>query len=71
MTILMSPRYHTTHVILLLSMGVCGSHEYKLEVPYRIVSPLALKAYCEIVDEARPLSGFFPTHADLFTEMHF
>ena len=24
----------------------------------------------EIVDEARPLSGFFPTHADLFTEMH-
>ena len=30
-----------------------------------------LKEYYEIVDEARPLSGFFPTHADLFTEMHF
>ena len=25
----------------------------------------------EIVDEARPLSGFFPTRANLFTEMHF
>ena len=31
---------------------------------------LYLKEYYEIVDEARPLSGFFPTHADLFTEKH-
>ena len=31
----------------------------------------SLKEYYEIVDEARPLSGFFPTHADFFTEMHF
>ena len=30
-----------------------------------------LKEYYEIVDEAHPLSEFFPTHADLFTEMHF
>ena len=30
-----------------------------------------LKEYYEIVDEARPLSGFFPTHADFLTEMHF
>ena len=29
-------------------------------------SPAALKEYCEIVNEARPLSGFFPTDADLF-----
>ena len=29
------------------------------------------KEYNEIVDEARTLSGFFPTHADLITEMHF
>ena len=29
------------------------------------------KEYYEIVNEAHPLSGFFPTHADLFTEMHF
>ena len=29
-----------------------------------------LKEYSEIVDEARPLSGFFPTHANFFTEMH-
>ena len=28
------------------------------------------KEYYEIVDEARPLSGFFPTHAEFFTEMH-
>ena len=27
---------------------------------------LYLKEYYEIVDEARPLSGFFPTHADFF-----
>ena len=27
---------------------------------------LALKEYYEIVDEARPLSGFFPTHAGFF-----
>ena len=27
-----------------------------------------LKEYYEIVDEARPLSGFFPTHANFFTE---
>ena len=26
-----------------------------------------LKEYYEIVDEARPLSGFFLTHADFFT----
>ena len=30
-----------------------------------------LKEYYEIVDEARPLSEFFATHADFFTEMHF
>ena len=30
-----------------------------------------LKEYYEIVGESRPLSVFFPTHADLFTEMHF
>ena len=29
-----------------------------------------LKEYYEIVGELRPLSGFFPKHADLFTEMH-
>ena len=30
-----------------------------------------LKEYYEIVDKKRPLSAFFPTHADSFTEMHF
>ena len=30
-----------------------------------------LKEYYEIVNEARPLSGFIPTDTDLFTEMHF
>ena len=29
-----------------------------------------LKEYYEIVDEARPLSVFFPTHADFLMEMH-
>ena len=38
---------------------------------YQGVQKLCFKEYYEIVDEARPLSGFFPTHADLFTEMHF
>ena len=32
---------------------------------------LNLKEYYEIVGESRPLSGFFPTHADFFTEMHY
>ena len=31
---------------------------------------LYLKDYYEIVDEAHPLSGFSPTHADFCTEMH-
>ena len=35
------------------------------------VTSLKLKEYYEIVDEACPLSGFFPTHADFFTELHF
>ena len=30
-----------------------------------------LKEYYEIVGESRPLSAFFPTHADFCTEMHF
>ena len=30
-----------------------------------------LKVYYEIVNEAHPLSGFVPTDADCFTEMHF
>ena len=30
-----------------------------------------LKEYYEIVDKARPLSGFFPHNADFCTEMHF
>ena len=38
---------------------------------YELFRPLILKEYYEIVDEARPLSGFVPTHADFFTEMHF
>ena len=33
-------------------------------------SAFILKEYYEIVGESRPLSGFFPTHADFFTEMH-
>ena len=30
-----------------------------------------LKEYYEIVGESRPLSAFFPTHADFLTEMYF
>ena len=30
-----------------------------------------LKEYYEIVDESRPLSAFFTTHADFLTEIHF
>ena len=32
---------------------------------------IGLKEYYEIVGESHPLSVFFPTHVDLFTEMHF
>ena len=45
------------------SRVVCPEHAVHLVID--------LKEYYEIVDEARPLSGFFPTHADFFTEMHF
>ena len=31
----------------------------------------SLKEYYEIVDEARPLSGFFPTHADFLQKCIF
>ena len=37
---------------------------------YEQTSSGNLKEYYEIIDEARPLSGFFPTHPDFFTEMH-
>ena len=37
----------------------------------KFVIPKALKEYYEIVGESRPLSAFFPTHADFFTEIHF
>ena len=40
-------------------------------VPWDWCPRTVLKEYYEIVTEARPLSGFFPTHADFFTEMHF
>ena len=32
---------------------------------------MMLNEYYEIVNEARPLSGFFPIYAGLLTEMHF
>ena len=34
------------------------------EVSISFVSNFDLKKYYEIVDDARPLSGFFPLHAD-------
>ena len=34
------------------------------------IAVLKLKEYYEIVGESRPLSEFFRTHADFFTEMH-
>ena len=38
------------------------------DLVYKLMSNL--KEYYEIVGESRPLSAYFPTHADLFTEMH-
>ena len=32
---------------------------------------MKLKEYYDIVSKSRPLSAFFPTRADFFTEMHF
>ena len=31
---------------------------------YNLCEEVSLKEYYEIIDEARPLSWFFPTHAD-------
>ena len=37
----------------------------------KLFKAIGLKGiYDEIVDEARPLSGIVPTHADSFTEIH-
>ena len=33
---------------------------------FKSFAPLILKEYCKIVGESRPLSAFFPTHADFF-----
>ena len=35
------------------------------------ITTITLKEYYEIVGESRPLSAFFPKHADFVTEMHF
>ena len=37
----------------------------------KCVQRVCLKEYYDIVDEARPLLGIFPTHADFVTELHF
>ena len=39
--------------------------------PTKLTEIYDLKEYYEIVGESRPLSAFFPSHADFFTEMHF
>ena len=57
------------------TMSVCASTNSlaKTAVSVSMIkgpSKYLLKEYYEIVDEAHPLSGFFPTHADFFTEMH-
>ena len=51
---------HSTHSIISMKCNFDGG----------IISN-TLKEYYEIVGESRPLSAFFPTHADFFTEMHF
>ena len=38
-----------------------------IEPTVKMIHVTKLKEYYEIVDEARPLSGFFPTHADFVT----
>ena len=44
-----------------------GNHDVRVNASNIMI----LKEYYEIVGESRPLSAFFPTHADFFTEMHF
>ena len=46
-------------------------HKYDKVYEGLMYESTCLKEYYEIVGESRPLSVFFPTHADLFTEMHF
>ena len=60
------PCHHSKHT---LNVCVCPSVlNWSVEIWESLNGQL--KEYYEIVDEARPLSGFFPTHADFFTEMH-
>ena len=60
-------------VIVYLSREICSVCVFEVVAISSVVVPMRtyLKEYYEIVGESRPLSAFFPTHADLFTEMHF
>ena len=51
-----------------MSMDILTIRLCSLGLEYDL-SKRNLKEYNDIVNEARPLSGFFPTHADSFTEM--
>ena len=56
--------------------GVSPINNLRLARQRVFISPddadvVLLKEYYEIVGESRPLSAFFPKHADFFTEMHF
>ena len=59
----------TSIVCRVIFEAVCARRGY-LSIHQHQVNA-QLKEYYEIVDEAHPLSGFFPTHAVFFTEMHF
>ena len=49
---------------------ITSVHRHFGNVPLYDPHVVSLKEYYEIVGESRPLSAFFPTHADFFTEMH-
>ena len=50
---------------------LCANPGFLFQCLGNYTSALHLKEYYEIVDEARPLSGIFPTHADFLMEMLF
>ena len=71
------PTSDLTIIFILQMKGLSYGHglinkfcEHSMVVYYSMFYK-SLKEYYEIVGESRPLSAFFPKHADFFTEMHF
>ena len=63
-------RFFEYLLIVLMMYAIC-IYKRKTRCRAHFAALNCLKEYYEIVGESRPLSAFFPKHADFFTKMHF